>query len=327
MSLAPQVQPRSQPHILKVPNFEEQFNRSSFMFSHNLAGHALFELPRLVELANTLIQNGPGTIRCQVNKIPVHLKWMDATLKEQFQEQLPEYIANIEQSESWLLLYSVQRDPEYAALLNQLVDELELLTGEPLRQEMTWLDAYIFIASPHSITPYHIDHESTFLFQIQGERESNLFDHRDRSVLTEQELENFYIGDLGAANYKEENQHRARVYPLVPGTGVHHPVCAPHWYKNGSRYSVAMGVHFGLRSFDLGARVYQVNHYLRKLGLNPTPPGKVPRLDRLKIQTLGLFSKRKPASKDEALRSGINRLTSLVKPIATPVKSVLKRLS
>ncbi|KAM3097682.1 hypothetical protein ACKFKF_19245 [Phormidesmis sp. 146-12] len=315
---------RSQSHIQQAQSFKEQFNRSSFMFSHNLVGNPLFELPRLVKLANTLIEDGPGTIRCQVNDVPIHLKWMDATLKEQFQEQLPEYIANIEQSESWLLLYSVQRDPEYAALLNQLVDELELLTGEPLRQEMTWLDAYIFIASPHSITPYHIDHESTFLFQIRGDRASNLFDQRDRSILTEQELENFYIGDQGAANYNADNQVHAKVYPLAPGTGVHHPVCAPHWYKNGDHYSVAMGVHFGLRSFDLSARVYQVNHYLRKLGLNPTPPGQSPLLDSFKIQTLGLFSKRKPSNKDEVLRSGINRIVSGVKPIATSVKSVLK---
>ncbi len=32
------------------------------------------------------------------------------------------------------------------------------------REDVTWEDAYIFLASPNAVTPYHIDHEATFLF-------------------------------------------------------------------------------------------------------------------------------------------------------------------
>ena len=302
----------------------QQLNRNSFMFTHNLAEHPLFQIPRLVELASHLITYGPGSIRCQVSGIPMNLKWTDVKLKEQFQEQLPDFIANIEKSDSWLLLYKAQRDPAYKALLDQIVNELEKLVDFPLRQEITWLDAYIFIASPHSITPYHIDHDSTLLFQMHGERESNLFDPYDRSVLTEQELENFYIGDLDAANYRDENQQKANVYSLIPGRGVHHPVCAPHWYKNGSSYSIALGIHFSLRSFDLKARVYQVNHYLRKFGLKPTPFGQSPFRDQVKIATLGLFTKRKPEHKLEIFQSGILRMTAPLRFASRMVKR-LKR--
>ncbi len=315
MSIAdPQLNPNkssvSLPDRIIEPDnsdFREEFNRSSFMFSHNLAGHPLFEIPRLVELSNTILKkSGPTKVRCQVSEIPVHLNWAEIPLKE----QVAEAIEHIKESGSWVLLYSVQTDPEYAALLNRVITELEDLTGAPLREEITWLDAYIFIASPHSVTPYHIDHESTFLFQVHGERNANLFNQNDRSVLTEQELENYYIGDLGAANYKEENQSKAYVYPLIPGKGVHHPVSAPHWYKNGSTYSVAIGVHMGLRSFDLKARSYQVNHYLRKLGLKPTPPGKSALQDKVKMALVGLFSKRKPETKLEPLYSGIQRIVA-----------------
>jgi hypothetical protein len=303
----------------------QQFNRDSFMFTHHLAGNPLFQIPRLVELAQHLITYGPGSIRCQVSGIPMDLKWTDIQLKEQFQEKIPEFLANIEKSDSWLLLYSVQRDPVYKVLLDQIVDELSALTGVPLRDEMTWLDAYIFVASPHAVTSYHIDHESTFLLQMHGDRQANLFPCNDRTLLTDQELENFYTGDFNAATFRPEYQSRANVYPLVPGKGVHHPVCAPHWYQNGETYSVALGVHFGLRSFDLRARVYQVNHYLRKLHLPITPPGKSAFRDRLKIQAMGLLSKRHPVTKSDVVRSGSDRLRTVINSVAAPVKRLRQR--
>jgi hypothetical protein len=311
--------------------FSEKLNRLPFSFSHDLGEHPLFEISRLVELAATILQaenkvQHPtlksddlipfGGVHCQVGKVPVHFKWGDVAVKEQLLEQMK----SIEKSDSWLLLFSVQRDPEYKALLHRIVAELEELTGRPLQEEITALDAYIFVASPHSVTPYHIDHESTFLFQIHGERESNLFNRYEDAVITEQELEEFYTGNLSAANYREEFQSKAYVYPLVPGKGVHHPVCAPHWYKNGNSYSVALGIHLGLRSFDLQARVYQVNHYLRKLGLSPFPPGKSVLRDRIKIFVIGLFSKRRPETKIEVVRSGIDRIHSIAKQAFALIK-------
>ena len=53
-----------------------KFNHSSFMFSHSLAGHPLFELPRLVKLSNALLsKEGHRKPRCHTGNIPVHLKW------------------------------------------------------------------------------------------------------------------------------------------------------------------------------------------------------------------------------------------------------------
>lgn len=290
--------------------FREKFNVSSFMFSHNLAGHPLFEIPRLVELANTILSKGEyAKIACQVGEIPVHFKWSEVPRKQ----QVLEAIAHIEESGSWILLKSVQLDPEYQTLLDQIVLELEELTGVGLRKEITWLDAYIFIASPHSITPYHIDHESNFLFQIHGDKHSNLFDARDRSILTEKEIESYYIGNLESANYTEEKQTKASVYHLMPGKAVHHPSLAPHWVKNGDNVSVSFSINFCMRSLDLQARIYQVNHYLRKLGLEPTPPGKSVVKDRAKMFAIGLLSQSQPKSKFELLRSGVKKLKALEK--------------
>jgi Cupin-like domain len=287
--------------------FRELFNRASFQFSHNLAGHPLFEIPRLVELTNLILSQGnPHQITCVSSYSAAQQKWSAVP----YQEKIAESIAHIDSSGSFVMITGVQIDSDYKALLEHIILELEELTGVALRQEITWLDAYIFISSPHNVTPYHIDHEPNFLLQIQGEKTMNLFDPSDRSVLTEMELENYYIGDREYTYYKPDKQDIANVYHLVPGQGVHHPSTAPHWVKNGSQVSVSLSINFCMRSLDQRARVYQVNHYLRKLGLTPTPPDHSRWKDNAKILSLGMFSKRDPETKNELLRSGINRLKS-----------------
>jgi hypothetical protein len=297
-----------------LSQFSSNFNKSSFQFYHNLAQHHLFELDRLVQLTDFLLTHrGESSVRCQNSDIPIHLKWSDIPLKE----KVVEAISTIEKSGSWVLLYSVQNDPEYKALLDKIILELEDLTNVPLRAEITWLDAYIFVASPHSITPYHIDHESTFLFQIHGNRIANIFNPVDREILTEKEIEHYYIGDLESATYREQNQTKASVYNLVPGAGVHHPVLAPHWFQNGSSYSVAMGVHFCSKTYDKQAKIYQTNHCLRKLGLKPTSPGISKIKDWIKIFLMSLLSTKYPKNKQELLRSNVTNLNNLTKWLKT----------
>jgi hypothetical protein len=298
-------------------DFREKFDHSPFMFSHNLSEHPLFKLPRLAELAKTLISHGQEKIMCHVGDFPIHQKWSERPGKE---GQIEDVIANIETSNSWLLLQDTQLDPEYKALMEQIIDEAEALTGIPLRKEITWLEAFIFIASPHTATPYHMDSEQNFIFQIHGEKEDNLFDRRDRSILSEQEIERFYFGDRECLSYKEENQSKASIYHLTPGTGIYHPVNDPHWVRNGDTYCVSLTILFYMRQYDLRARVYQVNHLLRRLKLNPTPPGKSSLIDKVKIYGIGLFSKRNPSTKDEVVRSGINRIRKIAGKITTLLK-------
>jgi hypothetical protein len=74
-------------------------------------------------------------------------------------------------------------------------------------------------------------------------------------------------------------------------------------------------VHFCLRDWDLQARIHQVNACLRKLKLNPTPPGRSAWRDNAKIAAMGLLSKSHPKNKNELLRSGFLRLVTPLKMI------------
>ncbi|MEH2036092.1 hypothetical protein [Nostoc sp.] len=74
------------------------------------------------------------------------------------------------------------------------------------------------------------------------------------------------------------------------------------------------------------ARIYQVNSYLRRLGLEPTPPGKSALKDRIKIFALGLLSDRRPKSKFMILRSGVLRLKSMEGKLKQFINKIVKKI-
>ncbi len=286
-------------------DFSELFNRLPFEVSHDLADHPLFELPRLAELAKKLWLLGGGKVQITQGDASFENRWDEVPQRA---VSIIEGINNIKDSESWVLLKSIQKDPVYAECVDSCIAELSELTGVDLKKEITWMDGYIFIASPGAVTPHHIDHESNFLLQIHGEKSLNVCDPNDRSVLFEEEIENYYTGDLSAAGYKSVSQDKAYVFPLVPGKGVHIPSKGPHWVKNGDEYSVSFSINFCLREMDMRSRIYQCNHYLRKLSFTPTAPGSSAIKDWMKIIALARFSRSKAANKYELLRSNVKRL-------------------
>lgn len=317
-----QSDPGTAPLLDAAPEqFRGKFNIESFMFRHNMAGHPLFELPRLATLAECMLQRG------DTRKF-VALGGKTNTAATKFtamppQERLAATVRELAGANAWLKISSADvADAEYSAVLQQALREIEELAGMPLRREITWSSLTVFLASPHVVTPYHIDHESNFLLQIHGAKDVSLFDPNDRQLLPEAQIESFYSGDLQAAQYREELQSRGTVYPLVPGTAIHNPPLGPHWVQNGADVSISVSIGFCMRSLDRRARVYQVNHYLRKVGLGPTPPGRSTLSDRLKIAGIGMLSKSNPTTPDEILFSGVERLSGPPRKVRKWIRSL-----
>jgi hypothetical protein len=75
-------------------------------------------------------------------------------------------------------------------------------------------------------------------------------------------------------------------YTLAPGNGVFNPAVFPHWLQNGNDISVSVSINFK-RRFNAEIGAHRMNRYLRKLGINPTAPGKSDTLDRAKEATFG----------------------------------------
>src|SRR5262249_7944529 len=148
-------------------------------------------------------------------------------------------------------------------------------------------DAAAFLASPGSVTPFHLDHEQNFLCHIRGAKTFHVWDHRDRDVVTERALEIFYRErKLREVVYQPEMQPKALSIELATGDCLFMPMGSPHAASTGSDITVTVSILMNTQSsFDL-VETYRVNHVMRNLGLSPAPVGDSQVRDSLKRHTL-----------------------------------------
>jgi hypothetical protein len=231
-----------------------------------------------MELAQETQSTRPGDLYYDAGTIDVNQRW-DRTPKPEFSAR--DAIQRIEHCGAWIVLKRADKNPEYAAVLRECMAELQEFTGLNLDRVMKVQEVILFVTSPKRVTTYHIDRECSLLLQIQGDKHISIFDRNDRDVLSEEELERFWSVDHNAPRYKPELQHHATVYELRPGNGVHIPVNSPHWVQNGDNISVSLNVNFQYRD-TMRANLYRLNFLLRRIGLQPTPPGASPAKDRVK---------------------------------------------
>jgi hypothetical protein len=247
--------------------------KSPFQVAHALAGHPLFELPRLVELAQRL---PAAQVEYNAGDLPVS---QDPARTPRNGLSAEETIRRIESCRSWLVLKDVQAAPEYGALLRQLLAEVSAAgsLGHTKDQQ-----AFIFVSSPGAVTPYHMDPEENFLLQLRGRKTVHVWDGSDRTVLSTQALERFFTGAHRNLAFDETQQRKAASFELEPGLGVHVPQTAPHWVQNGPEVSVSFSITFQTRASLRQARAHRVNARLRRWGLEPSPVGRSALRDEMK---------------------------------------------
>jgi hypothetical protein len=257
--------------------FRERFNRRHFPVEHGLSGNPLFSLPRLIELARDTALNRPKDLYYDAGVPEVFSRWGTSPCPM----PVDDAIRQIEGSDVWIILKRAESDPAYATILNACLSDLLEVSGRELEKNMRRKEVIIFITSPKRLSTYHIDSECNFLLQVTGEKEISVFRPDDREVLPEEEIERFWTIETNAAVYKPHLQSHADRIHLKPGMGIHIPVNAPHWVQNGDNVSVSVSINY--HSWDSErAHVYCTNYYLRKLGLDPTPPFQSPLRDTLK---------------------------------------------
>lgn len=292
--------------------FAGMFNRRHFSFSHGLVGHPLFRLSRLADLAVTVTSAGGGQWSPNHNVLFKIAETVPNSAKQwaNFKEpdRIHDIVENIETSNAWILITGADVDPEYRSLLDDMLADGEAACSANYRGSVLWSTLSILVGSPNSVTHYHIDSESNFLFQIHGDKEAHLFDADDRSVLPVSDIEEFVVVGGDHIKFDPEYEKRGTVYNLHAGDGVHIPPFAGHWVRNLSKYSITATALFYTREATETAWVHQCNYVLRRCGFAPSPPGTKPIADRMKAGLIGALSKRRPADKYEVLKSGVRRL-------------------
>jgi len=247
--------------------FEENFSRRPFLIGHQLTQHPLFQIERLLELSQRLPES---CIEYNAGNIPVSI---DGALTPRNGLSPEETIRRIAECKSWLVLKYVERDPEYARLLDECLAEIRPYS-EPIAPGMTQPQAFIFVTSPGSVTPYHIDPEHNFLLQIRGSKEIRMLDGNDRSIVSHEDLENFYSDRGRNLKMKKEDAGDGWTYHLQPGQGLHFPVTFPHWVRNGEEVSVSFSITFRTPDLDRRRLLYQANADYRSRGKTPRAVGE-----------------------------------------------------
>ena len=258
-------------------DFSHGFNKFSFLFGHDLDREPLLSLPSLAALAARLEPRGSYYWSREAAAIG------DGWDVGRVGLGLAGAVAGIERGDSLIILKDAIDDPLFGSLFHGIVEQICALCGTPMRDDVSEARATILIASPGRWTPYHADADSNFLMQIAGDKKFGVFDHTDRTLVTESEIERLVGGDLNGVGYKEDRRHEAIVYDLHPGQGIHVPIFAPHWARNGNQVSIALSLNFDLKSTGRLKSVCKVNRRLRGLGLRPAPPGLHPWRDEVKL--------------------------------------------
>jgi len=278
----------------------KNLNERAFAFRHHLRGHPLFTLEQLADVSEHVFEYPDYERYCAFSerRLP----------KAEQMRMLRESILNIGHNGRWLALHQIDKVvPEYAQLLDRLFADIEYIIDTPIRSTMTWGSMSIFMNAPGLSVPYHFDHETNFLMQIEGEKEARLYPP-GLQTLTIEEIEDFYRHNPMAGRYRDELASAGTAFTLTPGVAVHHPPLAAHKIQNGNAVSISVAIYYTMPDMEDRARVHQANYCMRRLGLTPRPIGESAFWDATKVRFMRSLSKRRPLTHDEMLYSGVERL-------------------
>ncbi len=253
------------------------FDRAAFepmrvmQVAHTLAGHPLLEFGSLVDLARRL--ENVGSVRAHNDAAKPDTSFANAPQTHPAAMSIQETIRSIESAKAWMALHNVQNDPVYRCLVDEVLDFIQPMVT-PKDPGMCHRAAWVFVTSPGAVTPFHIDHEHNFIFQVLGKKTIYVFDPLDRTVVSERALELFHAKlSRALVLLDDEKQKRASVFEAGPGQGVYMPATAGHWVKNADNVSVSVSFTYYTRSTMRRKSAHQANYELRRLGFSPRPVG------------------------------------------------------
>ena len=242
----------------------KDFGRDSFAMRHYLVDHPLLQIDRLAQLANSLPADQYEHTDSNAPDILPGGGQQDNRLSA------GDVVRGIETNGKWMVLKRVHTDPDYGALTEEILSEVD---SERVDSEGGRImgECYVILSSPNSNVPSHFDPEYNMLFQIQGTKQVTVGKFKD--VETERtEAERYYGG--GHRNISDV-PFDAKIYQMGPGDGVHIPAAgAARRHQRSQLLHLALDhvLHQGNSSQVVD--VYAVNARLRRLGISPKPPGE-----------------------------------------------------
>lgn len=256
-------------------------HKQPFPIKHELSSSPLFEIERLISVAQVASQR-QGDVYYDAGNVGIDDKFGSIPVPDLPVEKVVE---RIKTAGAWVIVKHAESDPAYRDVLDEFSRFARDIAGPGTADEFLNPEMLIIITSPNRLTSFHFDAEINFLIQIHGKKQVWVCDPKDRSVVSEEDIENYYCVSTTSGTYKPGVEARARRFELHPGDGVHIPTHGAHWVKNDDNVSVSLSLNFEFPRSKY-RDPYRANYHLRKLGLSPKPPGGSPAKDRAKAMTV-----------------------------------------
>ena len=253
---------------LSRANFVSSYPEGPHKLRHNLSAHPLLELDALAELGEAL---PTGSLEFNRGDLPIGVDGKP----ESNGLTIGQTIRQIEKSNSWAVLKNIEQHPAYAALVAELLGELEdeivRKTGRMLKTQ-----GFIFVSSPDAVTPYHFDPEHNILLQLTGKKAMTVFPAGDPLFAPDEVHEAYHTGGPRELSWRDELACHGQTFHLAEGEAIYVPVMAPHHVKNGPLPSISLSITWRSEWSFAEADARAFNAWLRKRGLNPRAPQRWP---------------------------------------------------
>jgi Cupin-like domain len=259
-------------------SLQHDFPARPFAIRHKLSGHPLLTLPRIAQLASELprdlIEYNSGQVA--ISQDPDAMPHLDLDPVE--------VVRRIETAGAWMVLKRVENAPEYRALLEDTLLSVARARGfKSLRDAgFEQVEGFLFVSSPNSTTPFHLDSEDNFFVHIHGEKFFTVFDNTDRAIVSNDEIERSMTRHRNL-RYEECFAARGTEFHLFSGDGCYVPYQWPHWVRTAGSHSISMAITWKTREVRRLNDLHFFNSMLRGIGLPQQPPGTQPVRDALKL--------------------------------------------
>ena len=244
---------------------------------HALGEHPLLQIDQLIELGKrleradqTLSFNGSAGAAADFNTVALTHPNRHSTI---------DTLQRISEANAWMLLRHVQIDPVYRTLVDTVLDAIKPHVDRT-DPGMCYRAGWIFVSSPHSVTPFHIDRNHVLLLQLYGTKTVYVWDADDVTVVSDHARAHFLdCHQLDLVRWHEEFRARAHVFELGPGMGVYMPLTSPHMVEIGDAASVAMSVSYNTIASRHRALLHVLRERLHEHHIELPPIGRHPLLD------------------------------------------------
>jgi hypothetical protein len=268
-------------------------DRATFKCRHKLMGHPALEFSNLARVIPALPAKH---VMYSVRQLGTGENFEKTFAKRPLERSIEETLENMRTADSYVMIQSPETDPSFKDLHRQLLDDIEQLMRERgVGKVAQNPHLYLFLATPGSITPFHLDRYSTFLLQFSGTKTVSVFPQWDESVVTAPRLEDYVAYHNTSLPWTDEMNGLGVHHHFTPGDAVHIPFAAGHHVHNGpGEVSVSMSIIFNTEESMRWRHALNFNHAARRrlgrVGLSVQPVGRSKLRDGMKAGVWSMYS-------------------------------------